>query len=115
MIRRLTVPPFEALDPYLPRLAGADHATRQTVAAILDDVLARGDFAVVDYTRQYDQVDLRPRCGSLMLPAGRGRLDQRPAPLREALSRRSGGSPSTTSASATTAIIWRSRTAAWLE
>ena len=65
MIRRVTVPPFEALDPYLPRVAGADQATRQTVAAILDDVLARGDLAVAEYTRKYDQVDLAPEAWEL--------------------------------------------------
>src|ERR671930_310717 len=31
MIRRLSVPPFEALDPFLPRQAGADPATREAV------------------------------------------------------------------------------------
>ncbi len=87
MIRRLTVPPFEALDPYLPRLAGADHATRQTVAAILDDVLARGDLAVAEYTRQYDQVELAPEEWELDTASWQGALNQVAAPLREALCR----------------------------
>ena len=32
MIRRISVPPFEALDPLLPRRAGSDPETRETVA-----------------------------------------------------------------------------------
>ena len=87
MIRRLTVPPFEALDPYLPRVAGADQATRQTVAAILDDVLARGDLAVVDYTRQYDQVDLQPEAWELDAASWQEAPGRVSPPLREALSR----------------------------
>ena len=46
MIRRIAVPPFEALDPLLPRRAGSDPATREAVAAILDDVQLRGDEAI---------------------------------------------------------------------
>ena len=60
MIRLLVVPPFEALDPWLPRGAGSDAATRETVRAILDDVLARGDDAVREYGRRFDGVDLLP-------------------------------------------------------
>ena len=41
MIRRLAVPPFSALDPLLPRRAGSDPATRETVARILEDVFLR--------------------------------------------------------------------------
>jgi histidinol dehydrogenase len=87
VIRRLTVPPFEALDPYLPRVAGADHATRQTVAAILDDVLARGDLAVAEYTRQYDQVDLAPEEWELDAASWQEAPSGVSPPLREALSR----------------------------
>ena len=32
MIRRISVPPFEALDPLLPRRAGSDPETREIVA-----------------------------------------------------------------------------------
>ena len=60
MIRVLVVPPFEALDPLLPRRAGSEAATRETVRAILDDVLARGDDAVREYGRRFDGVDLPP-------------------------------------------------------
>jgi histidinol dehydrogenase len=58
MIRRLYVPPFGALDPFLPRASGPDPDTRDTVAAVLADVLARGDEAVREYTLRFDGVDL---------------------------------------------------------
>jgi len=60
LIRRLVVPPFEALEPLLPRRAGCDPATREAVAGIIDDVMARGDEAVREYTRRFDGVDLPP-------------------------------------------------------
>jgi len=60
VIRRLSVPPFEALAPLLPRRAGSDPGTRDTVAGIIDDVLLRGDEAVREYTRRFDGVDLAP-------------------------------------------------------
>jgi histidinol dehydrogenase len=60
MIRRLAVPPFEALDPYLPRIATADAATRDAVAAILEHVALEGDVAVRRYTGVFDSVDLPP-------------------------------------------------------
>ncbi len=60
MIRRIAVPPFEALDALLPRRAGADAATREAVAGILEDVLLRGDDAVREYGRRFDGVDLPP-------------------------------------------------------
>ena len=43
-----------------PERGGSDPATREAVAAILDDVVARGDEAVREYTRQFDGVDLPP-------------------------------------------------------
>jgi histidinol dehydrogenase len=60
VIRRIAVPPFEALDPWLPQRAGVDAATRETVAAVLADVQRRGDAAVREYARQFDGVDLAP-------------------------------------------------------
>ena len=60
MIRRIAVPPFEALDPLLPQRAGVDAATRETVAAVLADVQRRGDEAVREYGRRFDGVDLAP-------------------------------------------------------
>jgi histidinol dehydrogenase len=57
----LAVPPFEALDPLLPRRASSDPETRESVRRILEDVLERGDEAVREYTRRFDGVDLGPR------------------------------------------------------
>jgi len=65
MIRVLAVPPLEALDPFLPRRAGSDPATRDAVRAILDDVVARGDDAVREYGRRFDGVDLAPETWAL--------------------------------------------------
>ena len=61
MIRVLAVPPFDALDPLLSRRGGSDAATRDAVRGILEDVLARGDDAVREYTRRFDGVELAPR------------------------------------------------------
>ena len=60
MIRRISVPPFEALDPLLPRRAGSDPETREIVAGILQAVLDRGDEAVREFGRRFDGVDLEP-------------------------------------------------------
>jgi histidinol dehydrogenase len=65
MIRVLAVPPFEALDSFLPRRAGSDPTTREAVRAILDDVLARGDEAVREYGRRFDGMDLAPEAWAL--------------------------------------------------
>jgi histidinol dehydrogenase len=84
-LRRLSVPPFEALDPLLPQRAGSDAATRETVAGILDDVFRRGDDAVREYTRRFDGVDLAPgewALGSARWQAALARVDPR---LRAAL------------------------------
>jgi histidinol dehydrogenase len=85
LIRRIAVPPFEGLDPMLPRGAGSDPATRETVARILDDVLARGDDAVREYTRRLDRVDLPP--SEWELPSGdwQRALDRVEPVLRAAL------------------------------
>lgn len=58
LIRRLDVPPFEGLDPFLPRINSADAATREGVARILARVAEEGDAAVRAYTRDFDGVDL---------------------------------------------------------
>jgi histidinol dehydrogenase len=58
LIRRLDVPPFEGLDPFLPRINSADPATREGVARILARVAEEGDAAVRAYTRDFDGVDL---------------------------------------------------------
>jgi histidinol dehydrogenase len=49
-----------------------------TVAAIIDDVRARGDAALIDYTRRYDRVALsadRLRVSSREIAAGTGHVD----------------------------------------
>ena len=89
MIRRLSVPPFEALDPLLPRRAGEPiPRPAETVRAILDDVLARGDAAVREYTLRFDGVDLEPAAWELDSGrlAGGARAASTPA-LRAALAR----------------------------
>jgi histidinol dehydrogenase len=85
MIRRLVVPPFEALEPLLPRRAGADRATREAVSAILEAVLARGDEAVREYTLRFDGVDLAPAEWALDPATWQGALDRIPPPVRAAL------------------------------
>ncbi len=87
MIRRIAVPPFEALDALLPPRGGADPATRETVARILDDVLRRGDDAVREYTSRFDGVDLAPAAWELDSAAWQGALDRINPTLRAALAR----------------------------
>jgi histidinol dehydrogenase len=87
MIRRLAVPPFSALDPLLPRRAGSDPATRDTVALILEDVVRRGDEAVREYTRRYDGVDLAPAEWELGSDRWQGALERVDSPIRSALAR----------------------------
>jgi histidinol dehydrogenase len=83
----LTVPPFEALEPFLPRLAGPDPDTRQAVTGILEDVLARGDEAVREYTRRFDGVDLTPAEWELEAASWQNAVGRVNSPLREALTR----------------------------
>jgi histidinol dehydrogenase len=87
VIRVLTVPPFDTLDPYLPRRAGSDPTTRDAVRAILDDVLARGDEAVREYTSRFDGVDLAPREWELDAATWQGALGRIDPALRRALGR----------------------------
>ena len=85
LIRRLSVPPLDALEPFLPRLAGADPETRRTVAGILEDVLARGDEAVREYTLQFDGVDLEPASWELDSATWQSALSRIAPALRDAL------------------------------
>jgi histidinol dehydrogenase len=87
MIRVLAVPPFDALDTLLPRGAGSDSATRDTVRAILDDVLARGDEAVREYGRRFDGVDLSPAEWPLDPGTWESALARIAPPIRAALVR----------------------------
>ncbi len=81
------MPPLDALEPFLPRLAGADPETRRTVAAILEDVLARGDQAIRDYTLKFDGVDLAPEAWELDPAAWQSALGRISPKLRDALAR----------------------------
>jgi histidinol dehydrogenase len=87
LIRRLSVPPIEALDPFLPRVTGADTETRTAVSAILDDVFIRGDEAVRDYTARFDGVDLPPEQWELESGTWQSALGRIAPVLREALLR----------------------------
>jgi histidinol dehydrogenase len=60
VIRRLVVPPFDGLEPHLPRPVGSDRATREQVASIIEGVRSRGDAAIREYTREFDGLDLAP-------------------------------------------------------
>jgi histidinol dehydrogenase len=60
MIRSITVPPFERLDPFLPKPARPDPATRDQVAAVLEQVAGQGDEGVRACMRKFDGVDLPP-------------------------------------------------------
>jgi histidinol dehydrogenase len=64
-----------------------DPETRQTVTGILDDVLARGDAAVREYTRRFDGVDLAPEDWELDCAVWQDALGRVKPPLREALTR----------------------------
>jgi histidinol dehydrogenase len=87
LIRRLEAPPFEALDLLLPTAAGADQATRDAVGGILEDVRARGDEAVREYTRRFDGVDLAPKSWELDPASWQGALARIAPNLRSALTR----------------------------
>jgi len=87
MIRRLVVPPFEALAPLLPRQGGSDPATRDAVASIIADVVARGDEAVREYTRRFDGVELAPREWELEPASWQASLERIDPALRAALAR----------------------------
>ena len=87
MIRRLAVPPFSTLDAVLPLRGGSDPVTRETVAAIVEDVARRGDEAIREYTRRFDGVDLAPAEWSLDADRWQGALARVEPRLRSALSR----------------------------
>ena len=58
-----------ALSALLTYTAEADAAIESTVAAILADVRARGDAAVLEYTRRFDAIDAGS-VGELEIGAG---------------------------------------------
>ncbi|HEX5724937.1 MAG TPA: histidinol dehydrogenase, partial [Longimicrobiaceae bacterium] len=51
-------PPFDALREAAAASATDDPALRETVARILRDVARRGDLAVVEYTRRFDDLEV---------------------------------------------------------
>ena len=85
MIRQLAVPPFDRLDPYLPKPSVIDTATRDGVAEILADVAGRGDQAVRHWTMKFDGVDLPPNSWELPRSEWEAALDRIDIELREAL------------------------------
>lgn len=87
MLRVLAVPPFDALQPYLARRDGPDPATRDAVRQILDDVRARGDEAVREFTRRFDGIDLAPDEWELDAAEWQGSLSRIEPRLRSALTR----------------------------
>ena len=85
MIRQLAVPPFDRLDPFLPKPCVSDAATRNGVAEILADVAVRGDQAVRHWTRKFDGVDLAASTWELPRVEWEAALDRLDLELREAL------------------------------
>ena len=85
MVTRLQAPPYDALAPHFPKIAGRDADTARAVRAILDDVRAARDAGVREHTRRLDGVDLPP--GDWEVPAVRWQeaLERIPRPLRAAL------------------------------
>src|SRR5262245_50671237 len=87
LISVVAVPPLEALDPHLPRRAGSDPTTRESVRAILDAVLARGDDAVRECGLRFDGVDLTPAEWALDGGTWQGALARIAPSVRAALER----------------------------
>ena len=85
MIRQIAVPPLDRLEPHLPRLGGSDPGTAAAVAAIVTDVIARGDVAVRAYTLKFDAVDLAPGQWELPQSEWGNALDRLDLELRDAL------------------------------
>ena len=74
---------FDAqLDALVRFEAGQDPAIDATVAAIIDDVRARGDAALLDYTRRFDRVDA-PSVAALTIDADAMRTAHATLPARE--------------------------------
>ena len=85
MIRRLHVPPFDRLRPFLPHGGGNDRETRDQVLQILEAVRLRGDDAIREYTRTFDRVDLAPAEWELDPGVWQSALERTPATVRDAL------------------------------
>jgi histidinol dehydrogenase len=85
MIRQLAVPPFDRLEPFLPKPTVTDAATRARVTEILDDVAARRDAAVRHWTHKLDGQDLPPAQWELPRIEWEAALERIDLELREAL------------------------------
>ncbi len=85
MIRSITVPPLERLEPFLPKPARPDPITRDQVMAVLDDVAIKGDQGVRDCQRKFDGVDLAPDQWEVPASEWIEALDRLDPVLREAL------------------------------
>ncbi len=85
MIRQLAVPPFELLEPFLPKPSATDNATRMKVAEILAEVAQTGDRAVREWTKRVDQVELAPAEWELPRSEWDAALDRISPELRDAL------------------------------
>jgi histidinol dehydrogenase len=85
MIRQIAVPPFERLEPFLPKRWVTDTATRDGVAEILADVGVRGDLSVRHWTREFDGIDLPPEQWELPRSEWEAALERIDMELREAL------------------------------
>jgi histidinol dehydrogenase len=85
MIRRLVVPPLEALRPFLPEPGVADTATERAVARILQGVAVGGDAAVQAFTLELDGLDLPPETWEVPRAEWVAALARLPGSLRLAL------------------------------
>jgi histidinol dehydrogenase len=85
VIRQLAVPPFDRLEPFLPKPFLTDATTRQGVAEILADVAGRRDLAVRHWTREFDCIDLPPAEWELPRSDWEAALDRIDLEVREAL------------------------------
>jgi histidinol dehydrogenase len=85
VIRQITVPPLDRLDPFLPRPSEVTAETRNLVASVLLDVRSRGDAGVRDATRRFDGLELSPGEWEIPKPMWQEALDRIDFTLREAL------------------------------
>lgn len=84
-MRRIAVPPIDAIEPFLPRPGGADLETRTGVEAILAAVRDRGDAAVRELSARFDGIDLPPHEWELPAANWQEALTRIPDELRDAL------------------------------
>ena len=85
MIRRISAPPFDAVEALLPRAAVSDPVTRTQVAEIVEAVRVRGDAAVREYGARFDGVDLSPDQWELDAEQWQSALQRISTPVRDAL------------------------------